>query len=348
MSRCLGSQILLRHTGTTVPNSDIGAQEKPSSFSGPKLHSHLPDLPSPSPDLYCLLDTPSTLSESADESGTNRTRSPSPKPTGIFHLLDTPSPSSESAHESGAHKTRSPSIKSTNLCHLLDTPSPSSESAHESGSPGARSPSPKLIDLCHLLDTPSSSSESGHKSGTHGTRSSPPKSINLCHLLDTPSSSSESAHESDMQGTHSPSPVPSRNSDFGIPEPISSGPQEDIGTQVPPSSEPQIVGSLSEPRREFQAASSSARLTLILVGWIWGEPAPPPIESEQNVHSGSTEEVECTISSVRHAAHALERLLRNADCRIIPIATGRSCVSGQKRFEGSMALFRKFIGWRKV
>ena len=169
MSRCLGSQILLRHTGTTVPNSDIGAQEKPSSFSGPKLHSHLPDLPSPSPDLYCLLDTPSTSSESADESGTNRTHSPSPKPTGIFHLLDMPSPSSESAHESDAHKTRSPSIKSTNLCHLLDTPSPSSESAHESGSPGARSPSPKLIDLCHLLDTPSSSSESGHKSGTHGT-----------------------------------------------------------------------------------------------------------------------------------------------------------------------------------
>ena len=162
-----------------------------------------------------------------------------------------------------------------------------------------------------------------HQQGTLNYTSHTTSRLVTAHFVAvTPSSSSESPHESDMQGTHSPSPVPSRNSDFGIPEPISSGPQEDIGTQVPPSSEPQIVGSSSEPRREFQAASSSARLTLILAGWIWGEPAPPPIESEQNVHSGSTEEVECTISSVRHAAHVLERLLRNADSRIIPIATG--------------------------
>jgi len=240
------------------PNNDIGTQEKSSSFLGPKLHSHLPDLPSPSPDLYCLLDTPSTSSESADESGMHRTRSPSPKPTGICHLLDTPSPSSESAHESGTHETRSLS----------------------------------------------------------------PKSISLCHLLDTPSSSSESAHESDMRGTHSPSPAPSRNSDFGIPEPISSEPQEDIGTQASPSSESQIVGSSSGPHREFQTASSSVCLTLVLAGWIWGEPAPPPIESKQNDQSGSAEEVEHTGSSVHHTVHVLEQLLRNADSRIIPIVTG--------------------------
>jgi hypothetical protein len=124
-----------------------------------------------------------------------------------------------------------------------------------------------------------------------------------------------------MQGTHSPSPVPSQNSDFGIPEPISSGPQEDIGMQAPPSSDSQIIGSSSEPHREFQTSSSSACLTLILAGWIWGEPAPPLIESKQNDHSGSTEEVECTISSVCHAIHVLEWLLRNADSRIIPIVT---------------------------
>jgi hypothetical protein len=124
-----------------------------------------------------------------------------------------------------------------------------------------------------------------------------------------------------MWGTHSPSPVPSQNSNFGIPEPISLGPQEDIGTQAPPSSDSQIVGSSSEPCCEFQTSSSSTCLTLILAGWIWGEPAPPPIESKQNDHSGSTEEVECTISSVRHAVHVLEWLLRNADSRIIPIIT---------------------------
>ena len=251
-----------------------------------------------------------------------RTRSPSPKPTGIYHLLDTPSPSSESAHESGAHKSRSPSSKSISLYHLLDTPSSSSESVRESGSPGTCPPSPKLIDLCHLLDTPSSSSELAEKSGTHGTRSPSPKSINLCHLLDTPSSSSESAHEPGMQGTHSPPPVPSQNSDFGIPGAISSGPQEDIGMQALPSSESQIVGNLSETRREFQPVSSSERLTLVLAGWIWGESAPPPIESKRCDESRSAEEVECTGSSVRHAARALEQLLRNACYRIIPIVTG--------------------------
>ena len=115
--------------------------------------------------------------------------------------------------------------------------------------------------------------------------------------------------------------------------------------QAPPSPESQIVGSSSEPRREFQTVISSARLTLVLAGWIWGEPAPPPIESKRNDQSGSAEEVEFAGSSVRHAAHALEQLLRNAYSRIIPIVTGRSCVSGQKRFERSMALFRKFIGW---
>jgi hypothetical protein len=67
----------------------------------------------------------------------------------------------------------------------------------------------------------------------HRTRSSSPKSINLCHLLDMPSSSLESVHESDMWETHSPSPVLSQNSDFRIPEPISSGPQEDIGMRHP-------------------------------------------------------------------------------------------------------------------
>ena len=181
-----------------------------------------------------------------------------------------------------------------------------------------------------------------------GARSPSPKSINLCHLLDMPSSSSESAHDFNMQGTHSSSPVLSQNSDFKIPETISSGPQEDIGMQAPPSPESQIIDSSSEPHREFQTVISSARLTLVLAGWIWGEPAPPPIESKRNDQSGSAEEVECAGSSVRHAAHALEQLLRNAYSRIIPIVTGRSCVSGQKRFERSMALFRKFIGWRNV
>ena len=257
----------------------------------------------------------------------HRTRSPSPKSIGMCHLLDSPSPSP----------------KSIGMCHLLDTPSPSSSS-----SSGTRSRSPQLIGLFHLVDIPSSSSESAHQSGTHGTRSPSPRSINLCHLLDTPSPQSEPADGSDMRGTNASSPAPGQNSDFGIPEPMSPGPQEDGGTQVPLSSESHIVGSSSEPRRKFQTASSSVCLTLVLAGWIWGEPAPPPIESRQNDQSGSAEEVECTGSSVRHAVHVLWQLLRNADSRIIPIVTGRSCVSGQKHFEKSAVLFQMFIGWRIV
>ena len=266
-----------------------------------------------------LLDVSSTSSESAYEPGTRSTRSQSSNPIDLCRLLDTPSSLSESAHDSGVHRTRSSSQKSIDLCHLLDSPSPSSESAHDPGARRTRSPSPKSIDLYHLLDSPSPSSESARDSGTHGTHSPSPQLIDLCHILDMPSPSSESAHESDMREIRSPSPVPSRNSDFGIPEPISSEPQEDIGTRASPSLEPQIVGSTSEPRREFQAASASAGLTLVLAGWIWGEPAPPPIKSKQNDMSGSIEEVERTGNSVRHAAHVLEQLMRNMDFRVIPM-----------------------------
>ena len=229
-------------------------------------------------------------------------------------------------HESGTHRTRSPSPKSTNLCHLLDTPSTSSELAAESGTRRTRSPSLKSINLFQLLDAPSSSSSaSAHESGTHRTRSPSQGSIDLYHLLDSPSPSSDSSHESDVRRTHSPSPVPSRNNDFGVPEPISSEPQEDIGTQAPPSSELQIVGSssdASEPSREFQITSSSARPTLVLTGWIWGEPAPPPVKGKQNDKSGSIEEVERAGNSVRHNVHVLKPLLRDTDCRMIPIIMG--------------------------
>jgi hypothetical protein len=208
------------------------------------------------------------------------------------------------------------------LLGLLDSPSSLLESVHKPGTANTPPPSSETIDLYHLMDTPSSSLESAHKSSTCSTPSPSQKVIDLCHLLDTPSPSSESAHESDMGGTHSPSPVPSWNSNFRIPEPIPLEPQEDIGAQASPSSEPQIAGSISDPCCEFHTASSSARLTLVLAGWIWGEPAPPPIKSKLNDRSGPSKEVKCTGNSVHHAVYVLEHLLRNMDSRIVYIVTG--------------------------
>jgi len=166
--------------------------------------------------------------------------------------------------------------------------------------------------------------------------------------MPSPSLSSELTHEFGTQETHSPSPVPIHHSNLRIQEPLSPELQDDAGTQTPPPPEPQGSSSTSMPGREFHMARSYMHLPLIIAGYEWGKKAPPPITIEKKGQPSTVGEAECREQSVCQAIHMLVSWLIHTCSRMIPRAMGRSYASEQVRFERYMALFRKYIIWRKV
>ncbi len=95
-------------------------------------------------------------------------------------------------------------------------------------------------------------------------------------------------------------------------------------------------------------ARSYMNLPLIIAGYEWGKKAPPPITIEKKGQPSTVGEAERGEQSVCQAIHMLVSWLIHACSRMIPRAMGRSYASEQARFERYMALFRKYIIWRKV
>jgi hypothetical protein len=85
------------------------------------------------------------------------------------------------------------------------------------------------------------------------------------------------------------SPLPNAE-EFGIVTAAEEGPPQIAAHQPREASEP--FGSSSRTRSELYTAISYMRLTLAQTGWVWGEPAPSPINSKQGGQPRAAGEVE--------------------------------------------------------
>src|SRR5258708_14270402 len=118
-----------------------------------------------------------------------------------------------------------------------------------------------------------------------------------------------------MRAARFPASAPKENGAFGMRESLSPAPQDNFGTQVALSSEPQGFtqlqkgcavqidthrpteagkpsGSSSKARSECHIASSGTHLTVTYPVWEWEKPPPSPQNSKKKSHPTTIAECE--------------------------------------------------------
>jgi len=108
-----------------------------------------------------------------------------------------------------------------------------------------------------------------------------------------------------MLARHSLLPVPSHQSNFGTQVHLSPENQDNVEMEGPPSPGPQGLSSTSTAPCEFHIASSYMNLTVVNVGYRWGESLPPPINSGKEGQPGMVGEDKHTYELVCGTIHIL-------------------------------------------